>query len=1018
MKPRTMRSQSQMGVSILAGSLAFVGAASAVDLIKNGSFENTIGGVASYNCREDGTDVGWDGLVSCISYSFAYYDGPPVPASENPGQAYGWKLQSAVGAYASFATPTNLTDFLQYDLQYALKQTVNLTNAASTADLDTGAAKYTFSAWLGSYGKPHSNPEQPFLDLRFFDATGTNQLGTDVIFDRTDSAFAQAYADGTSNFPGNLGNDHKWIKYVATGAVPGGARKATVYVTRSPNAGVSGRPDTYVDLVKLNIISTNDTTVLESAAPTDGQTDVAPDVITTVLLRDARTVVNTNSIQFAFDGAPVTPSIQKTADITTIKYDPPGLLAPLSAHTYKIVWNDNGTPSVTKSNQFQFLVEPYVNLNLGPPIYLETFDGVAEGSLPAGWTVTNATDPDIPGVNLQDFHSDSYLNWVVINSSTLSNLFEVVPGGTDYIGILNEAPSQFVNGLAVTNLFSTNFVLAASADRFGNQVQYLFSRDYSLTGRTNVYLSFHNLYVQNQNSLGAVEYSINGGVTWLPALYLLDRDDILRTSNGNIDASNTFATVYTGGEAPPPPGNYGAFIGVSQNLWSTLGPYLSARTDDDQSESKRVEVIRLSQADNQAAVRFRLTQAGANSWYFGIDDFGLYSMTPTNGPLLVANPASQSVAVGNSAELTVEAVGIPPLSYQWRKNGTNLIGQTSDLLLLSNVQFSNAGDYDVVVSNPAGSVTSTPLASITVINPLILVSGQWDFNSNLLASCGLDLQYYDISVQTNTSFGDTTSFGISDINGQSAVVMKFTPTSGNSGAPGANPTTDAWGGYKMFHGAAANGGARVNQYTLIFDVLYPSASDLSWRAIIQASTNAVTGGDDSEFYISPDNGIGISSIYDGNITPDTWHRIALAVDMSGPGTHPVVAKFVDGIKVGEQTDGLDVADGRFSLNPSFALLFSENNGYNNDAYVSSVQFSNGRRSDAFIAALGVPTASKIPGCITARLIGGNVVIRWTGGVPLEGADFVTGPWSTIVGATSPYTPPGGSTTKFYRPKIP
>jgi len=140
--------------------------------------------------------------------------------------------------------------------------------------------------------------------------------------------------------------------------------------------------------------------------------------------------------------------------------------------------------------------------------------------------------------------------------------------------------------------------------------------------------------------------------------------------------------------------------------------------------------------------------------------------------------------------------------------------------------------------------------------------------------------------------------------------------------------------------------------------------------------------------------------------------------MSGPGTHPVVAKFVDGIKVGEQTDGLDVADGRFSLNPSFALLFSENNGYNNEAYVSSVQFSNGRRSDAFIAALGGPTASKIPGCITARLIGGNVVIRWTGGVPLEGADFVTGPWSTIGGATSPYTPPGGSTTKFYRPKIP
>ena len=176
------------------------------------------------------------------------------------------------------------------------------------------------------------------------------------------------YADGTSNFPGNLGNDHAWIKYVTTAAVPAGARKATVYVTRSPNAGVSGRPDTYVDLVKLNVISTNDTTVLDSAAPTDGQSDVSPDVVTTVTLRDVRTAVNTNSIQLSFDGASVTASIQKAAGITTAKYDPPGLLLPYSSHTYKIVWSDNGAPTVTKSNQFQFAVEPFVNYNLGPPI--------------------------------------------------------------------------------------------------------------------------------------------------------------------------------------------------------------------------------------------------------------------------------------------------------------------------------------------------------------------------------------------------------------------------------------------------------------------------------------------------------------------------------------------------------------------------------------------------------------------------------------------------------------------------
>ncbi len=76
--------------------------------------------------------------------------------------------------------------------------------------------------------------------------------------------------------------------------------------------------------------------------------------------------------------------------------------------------------------------------------------------------MTNATDSDIPGLDLNNFHSDSYQNWVVISTTTLSNLFAVTPGGSDYVGTMNVAPNQFVNGGAVTNLINTNFILAAS----------------------------------------------------------------------------------------------------------------------------------------------------------------------------------------------------------------------------------------------------------------------------------------------------------------------------------------------------------------------------------------------------------------------------------------------------------------------------------------------------------------------------------------------------------------------------
>ena len=996
--------RSKLGLSILAGGLSFVGGASAVDLIVNGSFENSNAGEWKY--------------FNTYNYSSAYFTGPPVPASENPGTKWSWQHASTFGAWTNFVTPLNVTDLLQSDLVYADSQTVNLTNALTGSAVDASLGRFAFSSWLASYGKPSSNPEQPFLVLRFYDSSGSNQLGSDVIFDRTINTFAVTYADpgkGT-NIPSDLSSDHDWIKYSTDGTIPAGARKATVYITRSPNAGLSGTPDTYVDLVKLDVLNINDTTILETAIPADGQNGVAADAEVHIGLRDIATQVNTNSIRFSFDGVPVTPAIQKSGTLTTVLYQPPALLAPFSTHTYGIGWSDNGSPVTSKTNEFTFSVAPYSSVNLGPPLYLENFDELAEGTLPSGWSATNATDPDIPGLDLNNFHSDSYLNWVVISMTTLSNLFNVTPGGSDYLGTLDVAPNQFVNGLAVTNLINTNFILAASTDRFGNQVQTLFTRDYDLRGKTNVYLSFHSIYTQNQNSLGSVEYSINGGATWLPALYMLDGPSILHDARGNIDASNTLAVLHTD---VPPPGNYGAFIAVSSIQWAGLAPFISARVNNDQIESKRVELVRLVQADNQATVRFRFEQAGQNSWFFGIDDFGIYSLSVAAAPLVSSAPASQTAVLGNSTSLSVSALGAWPLTYQWRHDGTNLAGFTGQNLVLPRLSASDAGSYEVVISNAAGSVTSSPPAIVNVINPPVFVTGQWDFNGDLRATYGKDLQFYDISVQTNSSFKTTTSFGIPDINGTPAVVMFLTPTSGNSGVPGANPTTEAWGGYKMLHGAAANGGGtNVNQYTIIYDVLYPSSADLTWRALLQASPTVVTGGDDSEFYINTTDGIGISSTYNGTVTPDTWHRIALAVDLSGPGVHPVVAKFIDGAKVGEQTTGLSGVDGRFSLLTSLALLFAEDNAYNNDAYVSSVQFSDGRRPDAFIEALGKPTASKIPGVIKADIEAGNVAIRWTGGVPLQSADTLAGPWTTVNGATSPYTPPGSASSKFYRPQIP
>jgi hypothetical protein len=64
------------------------------------------------------------------------------------------------------------------------------------------------------------------------------------------------------------------------------------------------------------------------------------------------------------------------------------------------------------------------------------------------------------------------------------------------------------------------------------------------------------------------------------------------------------------------------------------------------------------------------------------------------------------VYVGGHAVFSVQANGQPPPSFQWQFNGANLPYQTSSALKLTNLNFTDAGAYSVVVSNVAGSLTS------------------------------------------------------------------------------------------------------------------------------------------------------------------------------------------------------------------------------------------------------------------------------------------------------------------------
>jgi hypothetical protein len=73
---------------------------------------------------------------------------------------------------------------------------------------------------------------------------------------------------------------------------------------------------------------------------------------------------------------------------------------------------------------------------------------------------------------------------------------------------------------------------------------------------------------------------------------------------------------------------------------------------------------------------------------------------------ITSQPADQIVALGSTVTFTVSAAGTIPLTFQWRFNGIDLYRADTASIVLPNAQWSNAGSYSAVVSNPAGSVTS------------------------------------------------------------------------------------------------------------------------------------------------------------------------------------------------------------------------------------------------------------------------------------------------------------------------
>jgi hypothetical protein len=79
----------------------------------------------------------------------------------------------------------------------------------------------------------------------------------------------------------------------------------------------------------------------------------------------------------------------------------------------------------------------------------------------------------------------------------------------------------------------------------------------------------------------------------------------------------------------------------------------------------------------------------------------------TDKPVITMVPRAVAAGPADTVVWSGYAVGVPPLSYQWRKNGVPIAGATRTTYSITNVSLANYGKYDLLVTNLYGTAAAS-----------------------------------------------------------------------------------------------------------------------------------------------------------------------------------------------------------------------------------------------------------------------------------------------------------------------
>ena len=259
-------------------------------------------------------------------------------------------------------------------------------------------------------------------------------------------------------------------------------------------------------------------------------------------------------------------------------------------------------------------------------------------------------------------------------------------------------------------------------------------------------------------------------------------------------------------------------------------------------------------------------------------------------PGIGSQPHSETVPQGFLGSFQVLASGTAPLAYQWWFNGNAVHNATNPALFLESVQASNAGSYQVIVTNAFGSRTSAVATlDVQVLNtqaPGVVVTPLLSFSAVTNGSASASALTYgpDGYLYVTTAAGGTNDVAsggdgaISKLDTNGNILWTYSLTQAGGANPGAGVVS---GGGNFFYGTTANGGAgfgtvyRIDwagNYTPLYsftngvDGAHPQAgltlgSDgYLYGSTSQGGTNGVSSGGDGTLFKMTTNGVLVWSV--------------------------------------------------------------------------------------------------------------------------------------------------------------